>query len=71
MSGDGGGGPGGSGGGSNAIWRGISGLISTIRTAKYEHLLAGVSGGVVSTIVLPPLDLLKVRFAGERCNGQE
>lgn len=29
----------------------------------YEHLLAGVSGGVVSTIVLHPLDLIKIRFA--------
>ena len=64
---DGGGGGGGAGGsgGSNPLLRGISGLFSTIRTAKYEHLLAGVSGGVVSTVVLHPLDLLKVRFAGE------
>lgn len=53
----------GDGGGSSLIRRGISGLSSTIRSAKYEHLLAGVSGGVVSTIVLHPLDLLKVRFA--------
>jgi len=60
--GGGGGGAGGSGG-SNPLRRGISGLFSTIRTAKYEHLLAGVSGGVVSTVVLHPLDLLKVRFA--------
>jgi len=30
---------------------------------KYEHLVAGVSGGVVSTIMLHPLDLLKIRFA--------
>ena len=30
---------------------------------KYEHLVAGVSGGVASTLVLHPLDLLKVRFA--------
>lgn len=55
----------GGGGGGNPLRRGISGLFSTIRTAKYEHLLAGVSGGVVSTVVLHPLDLLKVRFAGE------
>ena len=31
---------------------------------KYEHMLAGVSGGVASTLVLHPLDLLKVRLAG-------
>ena len=67
MSGDGGGGGSGGSGGSNILWRGISGIFSTIRTAKYEHLVAGVSGGVVSTIVLHPLDLLKVRFAGEWC----
>lgn len=31
---------------------------------KYEHLVAGVSGGVVSTLMLHPLDLIKIRFAG-------
>jgi len=30
---------------------------------KFEHLAAGVSGGVLSTLVLHPLDLLKIRFA--------
>jgi len=30
---------------------------------RYEHLVAGVSGGVISTLVLHPLDLLKIRFA--------
>jgi len=30
---------------------------------SYEHLVAGISGGVVSTLVLHPLDLLKIRFA--------
>jgi len=29
----------------------------------YEHLVAGVLGGLTSTLVLHPLDLLKVRFA--------
>lgn len=29
----------------------------------YEHLVAGVVGGLTSTLVLHPLDLLKVRFA--------
>lgn len=28
-----------------------------------EHLLAGVSGGVASTLILHPLDLVKIRFA--------
>lgn len=30
---------------------------------RYEHLVAGVSGGVASTLILHPLDLLKIRFA--------
>lgn len=29
---------------------------------KYEHLVAGISGGVLSTMVLHPLDLIKIRF---------
>ncbi len=28
-----------------------------------EHLVAGVSGGVAATVLLHPLDLLKIRFA--------
>uniref|UniRef100_A0A8C7ZYW0 Solute carrier family 25 member 32 n=1 Tax=Oryzias sinensis TaxID=183150 RepID=A0A8C7ZYW0_9TELE len=30
---------------------------------KVENLIAGLSGGVVSTLVLHPLDLVKIRFA--------
>lgn len=30
---------------------------------KYEHLVAGVSGGLTSTLILHPLDLIKIRFA--------
>ena len=30
----------------------------------WEHMLAGVAGGVVSTVVLHPLDLIKIRFQG-------
>ncbi|XP_011298109.1 mitochondrial folate transporter/carrier [Fopius arisanus] len=30
---------------------------------KSEHLVAGFSGGVVSTLMLHPLDLIKIRFA--------
>lgn len=30
---------------------------------KYEHMVAGVSGGVASTLILHPLDLIKIRFA--------
>ncbi|RWS19065.1 mitochondrial folate transporter/carrier-like protein [Leptotrombidium deliense] len=38
-------------------------LLSFMTHVKYEHLIAGISGGVVSTLVLHPLDLLKVRLA--------
>lgn len=31
---------------------------------RYEHLIAGISGGVASTLILHPLDLIKIRFAG-------
>lgn len=29
---------------------------------RYEHLIAGMSGGVSSTLILHPLDLIKIRF---------
>ena len=32
---------------------------------KYEHLVAGLSGGVISTVATHPFDLIKLRFAGE------
>ena len=35
---------------------------SFLSGVRYEHLLAGVSGGVISTCILHPLDLLKIRF---------
>lgn len=39
------------------------GKLSWMSHVKYEHLLAGVSGGVTSTLLLHPLDLIKIRFA--------
>ncbi|XP_007901405.1 mitochondrial folate transporter/carrier [Callorhinchus milii] len=33
------------------------------RLVRYENLVAGVSGGVAATLVLHPLDLVKIRFA--------
>ncbi|XP_023224437.1 mitochondrial folate transporter/carrier-like isoform X1 [Centruroides sculpturatus] len=30
---------------------------------KYQHLVAGIGGGLTSTLILHPLDLLKIRFA--------
>ena len=50
---------------SNGNVRGLASFLTTIRTIRYEHLVAGISGGVVSTLVLHPLDLLKIRFAGK------
>lgn len=37
--------------------------VSPFAGVRYEHLVAGVSGGVASTLILHPLDLLKIRFA--------
>ncbi|XP_051879031.1 mitochondrial folate transporter/carrier-like [Pristis pectinata] len=38
-------------------------LLRLVHLVKYENLVAGISGGVVSTLVLHPLDLVKIRFA--------
>ncbi|NXU51921.1 MFTC protein, partial [Turnix velox] len=38
-------------------------LRSLLRHVQLENLAAGLSGGVVSTLVLHPLDLVKIRFA--------
>lgn len=38
--------------------------FSVFSHVKYEHLLAGISGGAISTLILHPLDLMKIRFAG-------
>jgi len=37
--------------------------LTFLSGVRYEHLVAGVGGGLVSTLVLHPLDLLKIRFA--------
>ncbi|KAK9306586.1 hypothetical protein QLX08_002777 [Tetragonisca angustula] len=42
---------------------GITPLLPVLRHCKYEHFVAGISGGVVSTLMLHPLDLIKTRFA--------
>ena len=39
--------------------------VGWLRHVHFEHLFAGVSGGVVSNLVLHPLDLVKIRFQGE------
>ncbi|KAH7972317.1 mitochondrial folate transporter/carrier [Rhipicephalus sanguineus] len=42
-------------------WRTSMSLV--LPQVRYEHLIAGISGGVTSTLVLHPLDLLKIRLA--------
>jgi len=39
-------------------------LMTIIKSLKFENMIAGISGGTISTLVLHPLDLLKIRFAG-------
>lgn len=39
--------------------------LSVLSNFKYEYFVAGISGGVVSTLMLHPLDLIKIRFAGK------
>uniref|UniRef100_T1JCV8 Solute carrier family 25 member 32 n=1 Tax=Strigamia maritima TaxID=126957 RepID=T1JCV8_STRMM len=42
----------------------MSGSVTSILGhVHYEHLVAGVSGGVAATMILHPLDLIKIRFA--------
>jgi len=47
----------------NVLGRAVTGVRAAVSPIRYEHLFAGVSGGIVSTIILHPLDLLKIRFA--------
>lgn len=43
----------------------VRGKFSIFSHLKYEHMIAGISGGVTSTLLLHPLDLIKIRFAGK------
>jgi len=43
---------------SKRLWMGLSDI-------KFDHLLAGVVGGVASTATLHPFDLVKIRLQGE------
>uniref|UniRef100_A0A2K5PSM3 Solute carrier family 25 member 32 n=1 Tax=Cebus imitator TaxID=2715852 RepID=A0A2K5PSM3_CEBIM len=42
---------------------GSSAWNTVFRHVRYENLVAGVSGGVLSNLALHPLDLVKIRFA--------
>lgn len=33
---------------------------------EFHHLLAGISGGIISTVAVHPLDLLKIRYQGDK-----
>lgn len=37
--------------------------FSFLNHLKYEHLIAGISGGLTSTLALHPLDVIKIRLA--------
>ena len=37
--------------------------INFLHHIKYEHLVAGLAGGLTSTLILHPLDVIKIRFA--------
>ncbi|CAH1118767.1 unnamed protein product [Phaedon cochleariae] len=47
----------------SATHKPIQHRASFFSQVKYEHLIAGLSGGVASTLVLHPLDVIKLRFA--------
>ncbi|XP_056154864.1 solute carrier family 25 member 32a [Lampris incognitus] len=46
-----------------AGWRTADKLRCLLGHVRYQDLAAGLSGGVISTLVLHPLDLLRIRFA--------
>lgn len=38
---------------------------SFLKHVQWQQFAAGVSGGVISTLLLHPFDLLKIRFQGK------
>jgi hypothetical protein len=44
----------------------MTALFDSYGLIKYEHLLAGIAGGVVSTTILHPLDTIRTRLAGAK-----
>lgn len=40
-----------------------SNLLPILSHVKYQHLIAGVAGGIASTLAVHPFDLLKIRLA--------
>lgn len=35
----------------------------------YEHLIGGICGGISSTLICHPFDLLKIRYSGKLNSG--
>ncbi|RZF43407.1 hypothetical protein LSTR_LSTR001668 [Laodelphax striatellus] len=44
--------------------------LKFFKHVKYEHMVAGIAGGVTSTLILHPLDVIKIRFSVSRPNGR-
>lgn len=42
-----------------------SSFFTVLGHVQWQHLVAGVSGGVISTVIIHPLDLIKIRFQGQ------
>ena len=43
----------------------VQNTLSLSSHVRWQHMVAGVMGGVVSTLVVHPLDLIKIRFQGK------
>lgn len=38
---------------------------------RYEHLLGGLAGGLLSSLALHPLDMIRIRFSGAVLHGSK
>ena len=41
-------------------------MVAMFQQLKWQNLVAGVSGGVLATFILHPLDLIKIRLQGKQ-----
>lgn len=48
----------------SAVCLPMTALFRRYQQIKYEHLVAGIAGGVVSSTILHPLDTIRTRLAG-------
>jgi hypothetical protein len=42
----------------------VSTKFSFSETIAFDHALAGIGAGAIATLILHPLDLIKIRFQG-------